>query len=250
VLKYIVAYARAFLLLAHTALHMTGLFVHSFFYRGDKDLIGFRYRKLWARRALKILGIKIIEDQVLHHDGVALYISNHRTLTDPIVQMASFDSYVIAKSDVGGLPIIGAGAKMTGLILVDRSNIKSRLWARQKTEELLAQGKSVLVYAEGTTTVERKTGQFKIGTFKAASSLGVPVVPVAIEYRDPKDYWLVDKLSEQMIGQVGTGSTHAKIHIGEALFSTDPNNLLSQTQSWIDASLETMQKDWSRVFQT
>jgi len=86
---------------------MTGLFIHSLFYRGDKDLIGFRYRKLWAKRALKILGIKIIEDQIYQHDGVALYISNHRTLTDPIIQMAYFDSYVIAKSDVGGLPIIG-----------------------------------------------------------------------------------------------------------------------------------------------
>jgi len=249
VLKYIVAYARAFLLLAHTALHMTGLFIHSLFYRGDKDLIGFRYRKLWAKRALKILGIKIIEDQIYQHDGVALYISNHRTLTDPIIQMAYFDSYVIAKSDVGGLPIIGAGAKMTGLILVDRSNTKSRLWARQKTEELLSQGKSVLVYAEGTTTVERNTGVFKIGTFKAATSVGVPVVPIAIEYRDSKDYWLADKLNDQMIGQVGTGSTHVKIYIGKSLSSDNPKNLLSETQSWIDESLATMQKDWSRVFQ-
>ena len=247
-LKYIVAYARAALLLVHTALHMTGLFVHALFYRGDKDLIGFRYRRLWAKRALKILGIKIVEDRINHHDGVALYISNHRTLTDPIIQMAYFDSYVIAKSDVGGLPIIGAGARMTGIILVDRNNRRSRLWARQKTEELLASGKSVLVYAEGTTTVERSTGTFKIGTFKAASTHKVPVVPIAIEYRDAKDYWFVDKLSDQMIGQVGTGSTHVKIHIGEALSEDNPQDLLNQTQSWIDDSLASMQHGWSSIF--
>ena len=117
------AYARAVLLLMHTALHMTALFIHALYYRGDKELNGFRYRRLWAKRALKILAIKVVEEQVHQHDGVALYISNHRTLTDPIIQLAYFDSYVIAKSDVGGLPIIGAGAKMTGLILVDRANL-------------------------------------------------------------------------------------------------------------------------------
>lgn len=247
-LKYLVAYARAILLLVHTALHMTALYIHALFYRGDKDLIGFRYRRLWARRALTVLGIRIIEEQVYQHDGVALYISNHRTLTDPIIQMAYFDSYVIAKNDVGGLPIIGAGAKMTGLILVDRSNTESRHWALQKTEELLASGKSVLVYAEGTTTVEHKTGRFKIGTFKAAATLDVPVVPIAIEYRDSKDYWLADKLSTQMIGQVGTGSTHSKIHIGKAISDGNPQRLLNQTQAWIDESLAAMQQDWSRVF--
>ncbi len=247
-LKYIVAYARAILLLGHTALHMLALFIHALFYRGDRDLLGFRYRRLWARRALVILGIKIIDEQVYRHDGVALYISNHRTLTDPIIQVAYFDSYVIAKSDVGGLPIIGAGAKMTGVILVDRENSKSRLWARQKTEELLAVGKSVLVYAEGTTTVEPNSGPFKIGTFKAAASLGVPVIPCAIDYRDAKDYWLVDKLSDQMIGQVGIGSTYTKIHIGEPISHDNPQELLSQTQTWIDKSLASMQKGWSRVF--
>jgi len=86
----------------------------------------------------------------------------------------------------------------------------------------------VLVYAEGTTTVERNTGVFKIGTFKAATTLGVPVVPIAIEYRDSKDYWLADKLSDQMIGQVGTGSTHVKIYIGKSLSSDNPKNLLSE----------------------
>ena len=247
-LKYIVAYSRAVLLLVHPALHMTALYVHALFYRGDKDLIGFRYRRLWAQRALKILGIKVVEEQVHQHDGGALYISNHRTLTDPIIQLGYFDSYVIAKSDVGGLPIIGAGARMTGLILVDRANSDSRQSALKKIEELLASGKSVLVYAEGTTTVERKTGQFKIGTFKAAATLGVPVVPIAIEYRDSKDYWLADKLSVQMIGQVGAGPTHTKLHIGKAISDDDPQGLLNRTQTWIDASLADMQKDWSRVF--
>ncbi len=246
--KYILAYTRAVLLLIHTALHMTGLFIHSLFYRGDKDIIGFRYRKLWARRACRILGIVIEEQQVQSHQGVGLYISNHRTLTDPIVQMAFFDSYVIAKSDVGSLPIIGKGAKMTGLILVDRANSKSRLWARQKTEELLKEGKSVLVYAEGTTTVEPTTGTFKIGTFKAAANHHIPVIPIAIDYRDTKDYWVAETLSEQMIGQVGAFRTYVKLRIGQPIIQSTPTELLSKSQQWIDTALLDMQKGWSRVF--
>ncbi len=247
-MKYVVAYVRAGLLMVHTGLHMAGLFIHSILSRGDKVALGFKYRRLWGRRAYKLLGIKIINEPSIYQGPPALFISNHRTLTDPIVQVAFIDSYIIAKSEVGHIPVVGKGAEMTGIIFVDRTSLKSRNGARLKTEDLLISGKSVLVYPEGTTTIERKSGRFKIGTFRVAAEHNIPVVPMAIEYRDSKDYWLNDSLTKQMIDQVGPPSSYVKIRIGPPLQSDDATTLLKMTQEWIDNSLAEMQEGWSRVF--
>ncbi len=248
-MKYFIAITRGLLLLVHTALHMTALAIHAFFYSGERDELGFRYRRLWAKRALRILGIKVEAISINNiADNNVLYVSNHRTLTDPIVQIAYFDSYIIAKSEVGSIPIIGKGAEMTGIIFVDRSKINSRLAARNKTKELLSQGKSVLVYAEGTTTVEKTTGIFKIGTFKAASELGVRVIPIAIEYRDAKDYWSESSLARQMINQVGVWRSYVKMNIGAPIYDEVPKESLKKVQGWIDNQLINMQKGWSKVF--
>ena len=161
----------------HTAIHMLGLFVHSLFFKGDQVDLGFRYRKLWGRRASKLLGVEMVDVRGEYKGGPALFISNHRTLTDPIIQVAYINSYIIAKSDVGHIPIVGKGAEMTGIIFVDRDSLKSRHGARKKTEELLLQGKSVLVYPEGTTTTDQKSGLFKLGTFRVAAEHGIPIIP-------------------------------------------------------------------------
>lgn len=247
-MKYILSILRGLLLLLHTAIHMLGLAIHSFWFNGDPDELGFRYRRLWAKRALKLLGIRIDELNVMSVAQNVLYVSNHRTLTDPIVQAAVFDGYIIAKSEVGAIPIIGKGAAMTGIILVDRDKLNSRLAARNKTKELLANGKSVLVYAEGTTTTERTAGAFKIGTFKAAAELGIDVMPIAIDYRDPKDYWSESSLATQMINQVGVLRSYVKMSMGSVINNDNPKELMTQTKAWIDEELLRLQEGWTKVF--
>ncbi len=227
---------------------MSVLAVHAAFTRDDEDRLGFRYRRLWARRSTRLLGIQVVEQLGVDYSGTALYVSNHRTLTDPIVQAGYFDSYIIAKNDVGSIPIIGKGAEMTGIILVDRGQMSSRLAARTQTKELLATERSILVYAEGTTTTDRHTSAFKIGTFKAAVEAGVPVVPLAIEYRDKKDYWLEESMMKQMVNQIGQGKTYVKVRIGEPIHSDQPDELMTLTKQWIDKNLLEMQTDWSQVF--
>ena len=97
-------------------------------------------------------------------------------MTDPIIQTAYFDSYILAKQEVGDIPVIGRGAQMTGIVLVKREKMSSRLAAINTTKELMSSGKSILVYAEGTTGLQQHSDPFKIGTFKAAVECGIPVV--------------------------------------------------------------------------
>jgi 1-acyl-sn-glycerol-3-phosphate acyltransferase len=210
--------------------------------------LGFKFRKKWGRATTRILGIRIEELIAIQTNEPVLYVSNHRSMTDPMVQTAVFDSYIIAKNEVGSIPIIGKGAEMTGIVLVKREHLRSRREAQDKTKTLLNEGKSVLVYAEGTTGVEKTTIPFKIGTFKAASELGIPVVPIAIEYRDTKDMWTHGSLVAQLIRQVGQPRTYVKMRMGEPIKHDNAEHLLTLTQSWIDLQLVEMQKDWSKAF--
>lgn len=246
--QYIIAISRALVMSANTLTLMTRLAVKSIITNEDKVDLGFAYRRKWGRSSSRILGIRIEELKTIDVSQTVLYVSNHRTMTDPIVQTGIFDSYIIAKNEVSSIPIIGKGAAMTGIVLVQREEMKSRMNARNKTKDLLKEGKSVLVYAEGTTGVKPNTDPFKIGTFKAAAELNIPVVPIAIEYRDPKDYWNGGSLPSQLIRQVGHPNTYVKMRMGQPIQSTNPQVLLESTQSWIDEQLAQMQQGWSRMF--
>jgi lyso-ornithine lipid O-acyltransferase len=246
-MRYPRAIIRAIILSLNAAGLMIRLSMHSIIV-GKSDALGFKYRRKFARAGVRILGIKIVEIDVYQPDVTVLYVSNHRTLTDPIIQASFFDSYIIAKNEVGSIPILGKGAEMTGIILVKREKLKSRLEARNQTKELLISGKSVLVYAEGTTGINRISDPFKIGTFKAAAELGIPVVPIAIDYRDPKDYWQKSSMAEQVINQIGAPSTYVKMKMGKAIYAESAQELMNESKEWIDQQLLLMQKDWSTMF--
>ena len=209
---------------------------------------GFKHRRIWARNALFLLGIKVdaITGRLPTESG--LLISNHRTLLDPIIQLAYIDAFIIAKAEVAKLPAISQGARATGIIFVKREKLKSRYAARQKTEELLNTGYNVLVYAEGTTIVTRTTGTFKIGTFAIAAANDIPIIPVAIEYPKEKDYWFEASMAKQIFGQIGSWRTRVKLHIGEPLKGSDAQHLMKTVKSEIDQNLIKMQQGWSEIF--
>ena len=245
-MKAILMIIRSVLVLLNTLFQMTLLAIDSLI-NGKTIERGFKHRRIWAKRCLKILGIKMDSVEGKYEEQPALLISNHRSLIDPIIQLAYFDTFIIAKAEVSKLPIISSGAQMTGIIFVQRNKLKSRLGARNKTEEILKSGYNVLVYAEGTTGTDRKSSKFKPGTFAIAAKNDIPVVPISIEYPDPKDYWYDKGMAGQMIQQIGAWSTHAKMKIGSPIQLSDTRELLRHTQEIIDQNLVEMQDKWSKI---
>lgn len=246
-MKNLLTALRALLVLINTAGQIFLLSIEQFF-GSDKIAIGYKHRRIWARNSCRILGIRLEEVTGSIDVPVALVISNHRTLLDPLIQVAHFNAHIIAKQSVSGLPIIAQGAKMTGIFFVKRDKLSSRAAAKKTTAKLLNQKINVLVYAEGTTGSKQNTIAFKKGTFAVASELGIPVVPVAIEYPEPKDMWIDISLVKQMVRQIGAWRTRAKLRIGPPIYGDDAYVLMNETRSWIDNSLSEMQKDWSQVF--
>lgn len=119
----------------------------------------------------------------------ALVVANHVSYLDPLAILPKFAAAPLAKGEVMSWPVIGPIGAALGVTFVQRDDPASRIRALRRIHHLLASGVSVLNFPEGTTTRGTEVLPFWRGTFGIARRLGVPVVPVAIRYRDPALAW-------------------------------------------------------------
>ncbi|HEY5948411.1 MAG TPA: lysophospholipid acyltransferase family protein, partial [Kofleriaceae bacterium] len=121
--------------------------------------------------------------------GRALIVANHISYLDPIAILPHCPAMPIAKGEVQGWPIVGPIADALGVVFVARRDPAARVRALRRIHDLLDAGVNVLNFPEGTTTRGEHVKPFWRGSFGIAQRLGVPVVPVAIRYRDPGMAW-------------------------------------------------------------
>ena len=117
---------------------------------GTTEKQAFKLRRNWVALAKVILGISL-EVEGSPAEETALYVSNHRSFADPLIQARYINSYVIAKAEVSNIPLIGKGAELTGVIYVERGNNKSRSAVRETMVKNLLSGKNVMVYPEAVS---------------------------------------------------------------------------------------------------
>ena len=121
--------------------------------------------------------------------GVALIVANHVSYLDPIAIVPVCPAVPLAKGEVESWPIIGSIGAALGVMFVDRADPMARVRVLRHVYRLLDAGVPVLNFPEGTTTRGDRVLPFKRATFGIAQRLRVPVVPLAIEYRDPELAW-------------------------------------------------------------
>jgi 1-acyl-sn-glycerol-3-phosphate acyltransferase len=121
--------------------------------------------------------------------GRALIVANHVSYLDPIAILSVCPAIPVAKGDVASWPIVGAVASQLGVLFVQRDDPAERVATLRRIHDRLALGAAVLNFPEGTTTRGAGVMPFWRGTFGIAQRLGVPVIPVALRYRDPELAW-------------------------------------------------------------
>jgi 1-acyl-sn-glycerol-3-phosphate acyltransferase len=70
--------------------------------------------------------------------------------------------------------------KRAGYISIDRSNRKSAFESLSEAARIIRDGRSVLIFPEGTRSRDQSIKTFKKGGFVLAVESGVPIVPVII----------------------------------------------------------------------
>ncbi|HUN67055.1 MAG TPA: lysophospholipid acyltransferase family protein [Bacteroidota bacterium] len=144
-----------------------------------------RFSRLHARGTLALAGLRLTVEgaEKLDPDQSYVYVANHASLFDIPVVLAGIpdDVRIIYKKELHYVPIFGWGLKLGGAFIA--INRKSGTEARRSLDaaiEKIGQGASVLLFAEGTRSVDGMLQPFKRGPFNLALRAGVPVVPVTI----------------------------------------------------------------------
>ncbi len=143
-------------------------------------LLQYTFLKLNLRRArtfpwsyhklvCKILGIRVRTEGHVETGGPLLLVSNHVSWLDiPVLSTIAPLSFV-AKAEVGTWPFVNLLAKLQRTVFVDRSR---RTLVRDKAGEIaerLAEGDTIVLFAEGTSSDGNRVLPFRSSLFSVAS---------------------------------------------------------------------------------
>lgn len=210
---------------------------------GDNLQRGFKARLKFTSTTMKIIGVKL-KTEGKPIEGPALYVSNHRSMLDPIIQLNSIEAFIVSKAEVDSYPIIGPGVRSTGVIFVSRGEHTSRSAAKEAIRQTLVDGHPVLIYPEGTTSKIHTTQDFKPGSFKVAYEEGIPVVPVAIDYRDESHKWEDGGLLSFVMHKFSSKRIDTAMHIGDPVVGASALEVMKLSQAWIHDELIRMHGSW------
>lgn len=233
---------RFFIFLFASLYYLTPILIRAAV-RGDDLAYALELRRRWANVCSRLVGVRIDVNEPPEVEGPCLYVGNHRSYFDPVAVLRDVKALPVAKAEVSSWPFIGFAARATGVMYVKRENRDSRKRTVEAIEDTLKDGFSVLIYPEGTTHVEVKTQEFRQGGFRVAAELGVPVVPIAIEYGRVEDAWVgTDTFIPHFLTTFGRRHIYVKMRYGQPIVDTDYERLVKRTQDWIDGEMVEMRK--------
>lgn len=224
------------------------LFISLFYQKKEKKLEqGILLRRFVIRILHPILGSKItVYGKEPFQSG--LIVSNHRSYFDPMVILKNMLASPIGKKEVASWPLIGSVCKTTGVIFVNRENKEARTQTLVEVRSVLENGFSIFNTPEGTTHINPTTINFKPGAFIIAAQLGVPVMPVAIDYKNMDDAWIGnDTFVPHFLKCFSKWRTEIKVSYLKPIISDNVEELISLSKNQIDQELVRFRKDWNLI---
>jgi len=141
--------------------------------------------RLWSCHLLLIAGVKLSINGLdkLDKSKRYVFIANHQSALDIPVLYAGINQAIsfIAKKELFLIPIFGWGMAAVGHVWIDRSNArKARDSINKAVNHLRKSNVSLVLFPEGTRSVDGVIGDFKTGSFSLALQSGVQAVPCVI----------------------------------------------------------------------
>lgn len=112
-----------------------------------------------------------------------IFMCNHVSNLDPPVVLPILPgrSSVLLKKELMSIPIMGRAMRMANFVPVERGSRRDAAAASvAAAAKALAAGLHILVFPEGTRSLDGRLSGFKKGPFFLAEQTGAPIVPVAV----------------------------------------------------------------------
>lgn len=147
-----------------------------------------KFSRLWARGVLVLLAVTTgIRHAVRGESNIpaqpCLIVANHQSTWETIAALALFpDVAIIAKRELLRIPVMGWYLRRSPMIVIDRDEAGKAL--REMTAQsraALAEGRSVLIFPEGTRSSVDEPVSFKRGVELLYRTLDAPALLVALD---------------------------------------------------------------------
>ncbi len=140
--------------------------------------------RIWGKCILFFNGLKYSVKGLenLNPNGNYIFAGNHASALDIPLAFSCLPFWLVpvAKIELKRVLVLGWVMQTAGHIWVDRTKRDQALRSIEKAKESLkSKPRSILLFPEGTRTINGLLGQFKKGGLLLSLDTGIPIVPVA-----------------------------------------------------------------------
>lgn len=135
-----------------------------------------------------------------------IFMANHVSNLDPpvLIPMIPARCSVMLKKGLMSIPILGTAMRQGGFIPVERgAGTASGRESAKAAAKALADGLQIVVFPEGTRSVDARLSRFKKGPFFLAQQTNAPIVPVAV--------WGTEKMMGKGTARITPGEAHVAL---------------------------------------
>lgn len=143
-----------------------------------------RWVPRWMGTILKIGGVRVEVDGLENlPDSPAVFVCNHQSMIDIPVLLTALGRprALMAKAVLSKIPLLRGWMRLFDCIFVHRSDPKAARRSYEDGVRLVKSGCDLIVFPEGTRSKDGELLEFKAGSFRIASTNGVPLVPLLID---------------------------------------------------------------------
>ena len=118
----------------------------------------------------------------LRNDRAYVVVSNHQSLLDILVLFRLYRHFKwVSKAVIFRLPFIGWNMSMNRYIAIRRGDPKDAVRMMNACGAALEGGSSILIFPEGTRSLDGELREFRHGAFTLALRHRVPIVPIVLD---------------------------------------------------------------------
>lgn len=145
----------------------------------DKEL------ESWLMPLIDMADVKMVvkgQEKIPVNEPV-IFTPNHASAFDiPAIVLTNKKSPIfMAKKELGKIPLLKAWMDVVDCVFVDRANKQSAHSSLQNAIDAVKDGRSLVIFPEGTRSKTGELGEFRGGAMKVAMETGAKVVPVLLE---------------------------------------------------------------------
>lgn len=189
-------------------------------------------RTIWSPGILWLAKAKTEVTGLEHIDKSKTYIivSNHLSYLDipTLFRILPLNLHFIGKHQLKKTPFIGWYMQATGMIFINRDNKRAASKSLDEAALLIKNGKTVLIFPEGTVSEDKVMKKFKKGGFSLALKSGVDILPISL--KGTSVVWPTDTNTKFNRGTI-------KVNIGKPISVKDfeLNELTKTSQDVVEA---------------